>query len=63
MGRKEKEFEELDSAVSIPVITKCPSKWLLVDRETGSVYQGTPHGYWDRLDPVTRKTNGENLNG
>lgn len=31
----------LDDAVILSVTTKCPEKWLLVDRETGQVYQGS----------------------
>jgi hypothetical protein len=31
-----------------------PSKWLLVDRETGQVYQGNAGGYWDKLKTVER---------
>jgi hypothetical protein len=32
---------ELDQAVTLIVKTKCPAKWLLVDRETGEAY--APH--------------------
>jgi hypothetical protein len=52
--RQSKEFEEYDQVVSLRVNTKCPEKWLLIDRQTGDVYQGNVGGYWDRLDPVTR---------
>lgn len=48
------EFEELDSAIEIKVYTKSPNKWLLVDRETGQIFQGNKNGYWDRLDPVIK---------
>ena len=48
------EFEELESAVEIKVYTKSPNKWLLVDRETGQIFQGNKNGYWDRLDPVIK---------
>jgi hypothetical protein len=34
------------------VYTKCPEKWLLIDRETGQVYQGSAHGDWDKLKTV-----------
>jgi hypothetical protein len=40
--------------VTLTVKTKCPEKWLLVDRETGAVYQGNEKGHWDRLDPVVK---------
>jgi hypothetical protein len=48
------EYEEVDSAVNLNVYTKSPSKWLLLDRETGQVFQGNKDGYWDRLDPVVK---------
>jgi hypothetical protein len=38
--------------------TKCPEKWLLIDRETGQVYQGSPDGHWDRLDPLIKNKEG-----
>jgi hypothetical protein len=47
-------FKEEDSNVILKVITLCPSKWLLIDRETGQAYQGNSKGYWDRLDPVIK---------
>jgi hypothetical protein len=34
-----------------------PTKWILMDRETGQIYQGNPGGYWDRLDPVHKVDN------
>ena len=45
-------FNQYEEDIVLKVITKCPSKWLLIDRETGQVYQGNPGGFWDRLDPV-----------
>lgn len=33
--------EELEKAIELKVITKCPSKWILIDEETGQVYRGT----------------------
>jgi len=53
--RTHKEFEELDAPVDIIIHTKVPTKWLLVDRETGQVYQGSPNGHWDRLDPYIKE--------
>lgn len=50
--RKQKKFKELNRSISLVVHTKCPEKWMLVDRETGEIYQGNVGGYWDRLDPV-----------
>lgn len=52
--RESFEFKELDSAVELKVYTKSPNKWLLLDRETGQVFQGNENGYWDRLDPVIK---------
>ena len=52
--KKIKEFKEFDKTVDLVVHTKCPDKWLLIDRETGEIYQGNPNGYWDRLDPVIK---------
>lgn len=54
MMREHKDYEELDSAVDLSIHTKSPAKWLLVDRETGQVYQGNASGFWDRLDPVIK---------
>jgi len=52
--REIKKFERLERSVSITVKTKCPEKWMLVDRETGEIYVGTQVGTWDRLEPVNR---------
>jgi hypothetical protein len=53
--RKSREFEELDKSVRLVVKTKSPKKWLLIDRETGNVFEGNSDGAWDRLDPVRRE--------
>lgn len=42
---------ELDEAVKISIITKCPSKYVLIDMETGQVYRGT-----DRDNPYVEDT-------
>lgn len=47
-------FKEEENDVVLKVQTLAPTKWLLVDRETGQVYQGNPGGFWDRLDPVKK---------
>jgi hypothetical protein len=52
--REMKLFDTLNSPVILTVKTKSPAKWLLVDRETGQVFQGSPEGHWDRLDPVVK---------
>jgi hypothetical protein len=49
-------FKVLSNSVLLQVKTKSPEKWLLVDRETGQVYQGSENGHWDRLDPVIKYT-------
>lgn len=51
-SRKSFEFEELDDSVNLIIKTKCPSKWILVDRETGQVYQGNKSGHWDKIRPI-----------
>lgn len=33
--------KELDKAITLEVYTRCPSKWILTDLETGQVYAGT----------------------
>jgi hypothetical protein len=52
--RKGFVFKSLSDSVILQVKTKSPEKWLLVDRETGQVYQGSKNGHWDRLDPVIK---------
>lgn len=53
--RPDKSYEELDNAIDLVIHTKCPSKWLLVDRETGQTYIGNKNGSWHRLDPVIKE--------
>ncbi len=52
--RKSFEYEELNKPIDLVVHTKSPSKWLLIDRETGQTFQGSKSGKWDRLDPVLK---------
>jgi hypothetical protein len=52
--RFNKEYTSLDEGVDLKVHTKSPTKWILVDRETGETYQGNNNGSWDRLDPVIK---------
>ena len=35
------EAEELNSSVQLIIKTKCPTKWILIDEETGQVYRGS----------------------
>jgi hypothetical protein len=48
------EYPEEENDVVLSVTTLSPTKWLLLDRETGQIYQGNPKGYWDRLEPVIK---------
>jgi hypothetical protein len=54
MDRDTFSFKEEDEKVILTVNTLVPTKWLLVDRETGQVYQGNSQGYWDKLKTVER---------
>lgn len=49
------QYKVFDTSIELPVKTRRPEKWLLIDRETGQVYQGNPRGYWDRLDPYIKE--------
>lgn len=51
-----REIEELEEPVNLTVLTLCPNKWVLIDTETGQSYRGNRGGYWDRLEPIERKT-------
>lgn len=48
-------YKIFKNPVILTVKTKKPEKWLLVDRETGEVYQGNHAGYWDKMLIHTRK--------
>lgn len=52
--RKSFNFPEEAEDVTLIIRTLCPTKWLLIDRETGQIYQGNPNGYWDKLKTVER---------
>ena len=48
--------QEHSTAVELTITTKCPEKWLLVDRETGEIY--TPYTtpgprQWKKIDYAT----------
>jgi hypothetical protein len=47
------QVEEFEKAVDLTIHTKAPSKWLLIDLETGQEYIGadvpTKYGRWKRL--------------
>ena len=52
--RRQKVFKVFDNSITLTVKTKSPEKWLLIDRETGQIFQGSDKGHWDRLDPVIK---------
>lgn len=47
MSRKAVEFAELNSAVTVTLRTKCPEKYLLIDRQTGDVFVAKETGEWE----------------
>ena len=46
MGRNI-EFNELDSFVIVTLRTKCPEKYVLLDRETGDMFIPKETGEWE----------------
>jgi hypothetical protein len=56
MNRNNFVFKEEENNVSLTVKTLCPEKWLLIDRETGEVYQGNLGGFWDKLKTIQRSS-------
>ena len=47
------EAKELKEATTLTVYTKCPEKWMLVDKETGEVYTGHStkgKNSWKKID-------------
>lgn len=46
--------EELDYPITLEVYTKCPTKWKLIDLETGEEYIGTNeiarYNQWRRIN-------------
>ena len=50
--RDQFRFPEEDHDVILTVQTLAPTKWLLIDRETGQIYQGNSNGKWDKLKPI-----------
>jgi hypothetical protein len=48
--------QECSTAVELTITTKCPDKWMLVDRETGEIYvpYTTPGPrQWKKIDYAT----------
>ena len=56
MDRNSFVFKQEENEISLIVKTLSPEKWLLIDRETGQVYQGNPGGFWDKLKTVKRSS-------
>ena len=50
--REARTFEEVEKPINLTVKTRCPEKYLLIDRETGDIFVGNFMGHWDRLYPV-----------
>lgn len=48
------KYPELDKPINLIIHTKSPEKWLLLDRETGQIYQGSSNGKWNKLIPKVR---------
>ena len=57
MDRKGRDIPTTEHPVALTLYTRAPSKWVLVDTETGQTYQGNPGGYWDRLVAVMKEKN------
>ena len=47
MSRAPVEFNELEQSVVVTLKTKCPEKYILVDRETGDVFIAKDTGEWE----------------
>lgn len=54
MERNSFTFDEEEQSIVLTVKTLSPTKWLLVDRETGQIYQGNPGGFWDKLKTIEK---------
>lgn len=49
MRQSDLSFEELPEPIDMRLYTKVPTKWILIDTETGQVYRGNDQGFWDKL--------------
>lgn len=47
MSRQPVEFLELNESVVVTLKTKCPEKYLLLDRQTGDVFVAKETGEWE----------------
>ena len=43
------KVEQLEKPVVLQIVTKCPSKYKLLDQETGEVYVGTTPGPGEKV--------------
>lgn len=51
--RSGRQVPELPSVVDLTLTTRCPTKWLSIDLETGDAWAGTPSG-WKRATEQER---------
>lgn len=49
-----RQVSELASNVVLTLTTKCPTKWLAVDMETGEIWTGTNDGSWTQASSDLR---------
>jgi len=49
VSRKQVEFDEIQEEVTVTLRTKCPEKYLLVDRENGNVFVAKETGEWELI--------------
>jgi hypothetical protein len=49
MNRKQVEFEEIEEQVVVTLRTKCPEKYLLIDRENGNIFIAKETGEWELI--------------
>jgi hypothetical protein len=54
--RESFQYPETLEEVLLVVKTLAPTKWLLIDKETGQMYQGNAAGHWDKLQTKQRDT-------
>lgn len=48
-------YKIFENPITLIIKTKRPEKWILIDRETGQVYQGNPNGHWDKMFPYKKR--------
>ena len=59
--RESFQYPETLEEVLLVVRTLAPTKWLLIDRETGQMYQGSPAGHWETDRKSTRLNSSHRL--